>query len=50
MKMIDLDISCGDNNKTVRAYEAYGYEKTPVRFTSMQNLYNCEFLGSRGSA
>lgn len=45
MLMKDIDISCGDNNKTLTLVEAYKYEKTSVQFNSMNDLYNCKFLG-----
>jgi hypothetical protein len=48
MKMKDVDISCGDNNKVITLEKAYGYEKDEVLFDSMQALYNCEFLGGLG--
>jgi glutamate synthase domain-containing protein 2 len=48
MQMKDIDLSCGDNNRTVSMVEAFKYEKEPVHFSSMQDLYNCEYLGGLG--
>ena len=48
MKMKDIDMSCGDNNRTVTMVEAFKYEKDDVPFSSMQELYNCEYLGGLG--
>ncbi|MBY0425808.1 MAG: FMN-binding glutamate synthase family protein, partial [Cytophagales bacterium] len=45
MKMTDVDISMGDNNLTQTLKDAYGYEKVEVPFTSMEELYNCPYLG-----
>jgi glutamate synthase domain-containing protein 2 len=45
MTMHDVDISMGDNNLTVPLDQAYHYVKTPVKFTSMQDLLNCPHLG-----
>ena len=45
MKMTDVDISMGDNNLTQTLKEAYGYEKVPVPFTSVADLYECQYLG-----
>lgn len=45
IQMKDIDISGGDNNKTQTLAQAYGYEKTTVPFISMNNIYECEFLG-----
>lgn len=48
MKMIDVDISMGDNNLTKNLSDIYGYHKVPVPFTSMQALYDCPHLGGLG--
>jgi glutamate synthase domain-containing protein 2 len=48
MKMKDIDMSCGDNNRTVTMVEAFRYEKDDVHFTSMQDLYDCKYLGGLG--
>ena len=46
--MRDIDISCGDNNKTLNLDEAYEYEKTEVPFSSMNELFECEYIGGLG--
>jgi glutamate synthase domain-containing protein 2 len=43
--MEDVDVSMGDNNLTQTLQEAYGYEKDPVGFVSMQHLKECKHLG-----
>lgn len=48
MKMKDIDMSCGDNNRTVTMVEALRYEKDDVYFNNMQELYNCQYLGGLG--
>jgi glutamate synthase domain-containing protein 2 len=48
MKMKDIDMSCGDNNRTVTMVEAFRYEKDEVSFTNMKDLHNCEYLGGLG--
>lgn len=48
IKMSDVDISGGDNNKVVTLEKTYGYEKVPVPFESMKAIYECEFLGGLG--
>lgn len=45
IKMKDIDISCGDNNKTQTLEQAYSYEKDEVPFNSMKYLYDCSHLG-----
>jgi glutamate synthase domain-containing protein 2 len=46
--MKDIDMSCGDNNRTSTLVEAFKYEKDEVAFTNMQDLYNCMYLGGLG--
>ncbi|MBT7624032.1 MAG: FMN-binding glutamate synthase family protein [Flavobacteriaceae bacterium] len=48
VKMKDIDISCGDNNKVITLEKAYNYKKDEVDFTSMDYIYNCNFLGGLG--
>jgi len=48
MKMKDIDLSCGDNNRTVTMVEAFKYEKEEVPFSSMQELFDCQYLGGLG--
>jgi hypothetical protein len=48
MKMSDIDISCGDNNRVITLEKAYSYTKEPVPFETMEALLNCEFLGGLG--
>lgn len=45
MKMKDVEISGGDNNKITDMEQSYGYVKDPVQFTSMDELFNCPHLG-----
>lgn len=45
MKMSDVDISCGDNNKVITIEKAYGYKKETVPFVSMKELMECDHLG-----
>ncbi len=43
--MNDINISQGDNNKTATLASTYGYEKTPVKFNSLNELVTCPDLG-----
>jgi len=45
MTMNDIDISMGDNNLTMPLVDAYKYHKVPVKFESMQQLLDCQYLG-----
>lgn len=45
IKMKDIDISCGDNNRTITLEQAFKYEKQVVPFSSMLNLLQCKYLG-----
>jgi glutamate synthase domain-containing protein 2 len=49
MKMVDVDVSMGDNNLTKSLREVYGYEKVPVPFEDVQNFYDCPYLGGLGT-
>jgi hypothetical protein len=48
MKMIDADVSMGDNNLTKSLRDVYDYEKVAVPFTDVQSLYDCPYLGGLG--
>jgi len=45
IKMKDVDVSCGDNNRTVTLEHAYGYVKDQVKFNSMNDFFDCDHLG-----
>lgn len=45
IKMKDVDVSCGDNNRTVTLEHAYGYVKDEVEFESMNDVFECSYLG-----
>lgn len=47
IKMKDIDISCGDNNRTITLEQAFKYEKQEVPFKSMQELSTCAYLGGK---
>lgn len=50
MKMKDVDVSCGDNNKTISIDKAYGYEKEVVTFSTLNDLFDCPHLGGLGKS
>lgn len=45
VEMSDVDISCGDNNRTISMDKAYGYSKTVVPFEGMDAIFRCDHLG-----
>ena len=45
VEMSDVDISCGDNNRTISMDKAYGYSKTVVPFEGMDAIFRCVHLG-----
>lgn len=47
LSMGDVDVSMGDNNRTGTLKSVYGYEKTPVKFSTMDDLERCTHLGYR---
>ena len=44
-KMNDIEINVDDHNLSKELNKTYMYEKTPVPFSSMQNLKDCLYLG-----
>jgi glutamate synthase domain-containing protein 2 len=49
VQMKDIDISCGDNNRTITLEQAFKYEKYSVPFNEMSNLFECKYLGGLGT-
>jgi len=45
IKMKDIEVAMGDNNKTVTLKASYQYEKEEVPFNSMRQLKDCVYLG-----
>lgn len=50
MKMKDIDMSCGDNNRTVTLEQAFQYEKEEISFGSMNELFTCNYLAGLGKS
>ncbi|CAH8282110.1 glutamate synthase domain-containing protein 2 [Mariniflexile fucanivorans] len=46
-QMRDVEINVDDHNLSKELNRTYMYEKTPVPFTSMQNLKDCLYLGGK---
>lgn len=46
-KMSDVEINVDDHNLSKELSKTYMYEKTPVPFTSMQDLKDCLYLGGK---
>jgi len=44
-KMSDIEVNVDDHNLSKELNKTYNYEKTPVPFTTMEYLKNCEYLG-----
>ncbi|NQY07451.1 MAG: FMN-binding glutamate synthase family protein [Flavobacteriaceae bacterium] len=45
--MQDVDVNIDDRNLTRTLEATYGYEKVPVAFTAMKDLYECDHLGGK---
>ncbi|MFB9052556.1 FMN-binding glutamate synthase family protein [Formosa undariae] len=45
--MRDININVDDKNLTSKLHKTYKYEKSPVAFTSMQDLKDCPHLGGK---
>ena len=46
--MKDIDMSCGDNNRTITLEQAFKYEKESVPFQGMSSLFACNYLAGLG--
>ena len=47
LTMRDVDMGMGDNHYTVSLKETFNYEKVPVPYKGMQDLYDCVHLGGK---
>jgi glutamate synthase domain-containing protein 2 len=47
--MNDVDISMGDNNRTMSLADNYGYIKTIVPYSGIETLLDCPHLGGRNA-
>lgn len=45
--MEDIDVNVDDHNLTKELSKTYRYNKTPVPFNGMQELYDCIYLGGK---
>jgi len=45
--MKDIDVNVDDHNLSEELNKTYNYEKTPVPYTSMQDLKDCIYLGGK---
>lgn len=48
-KMTDVEITTNDEHQMRTLDQTFGYDKSPVGFTSMNDLYFCEHLGNKAS-
>jgi len=46
-KMSDIDVNVDDHNLSKELNRTYMYTKTPVSFSSMQDLKDCQYLGGK---
>ena len=45
MTMDDIELSMGDNNRTMTLAKAYGYHKTSIPYHDFNELVACPYLG-----
>ena len=45
--MEDIEVNVDDHNLSKELANTYQYHKTPVPFTSMQELKDCVYLGGK---
>lgn len=48
-KMTDVEATTNDEHQMRTLEQTFGYAKNPVAFTSMNDLYTCQHLGSQAS-
>ncbi len=48
-KMTDVEVTTNDEHQMRTLDQTFGYSKTPVGFTSMNDLYSCNYLGSQAN-
>ncbi len=46
-KMTDIQVNVDDDYLSSDLKKVYGYEKMPIAFKSMQELYDCSYLGGK---
>ena len=49
MTMDDIELSMGDNNRTMTLSKAYGYHKTPIAYENFNELIECPHLGGENA-
>jgi len=49
IRMKDIEVAMGDNNRTQTLERSYGYSKDEVPFLGVESLYNCSHLGGLAS-
>jgi glutamate synthase domain-containing protein 2 len=47
MTMDDIELSMGDNNRTMTLSKVYGYHKTTIPFENFNQLVACQYLGGK---
>lgn len=45
--MKDIDVNVDDHNLSEELDRTYNYQKTPVKFSNMQDLKDCKYLGGK---
>lgn len=48
-KMTDIEMNVDDHNLSKEFGNTFGYNKSPVKYTNMQDLKNCQYLGGKAT-
>lgn len=49
MTMDDIELSMGDNNRTMSLSKTMGYHKSPIKYESFEKIMNCIHLGGQNA-
>jgi hypothetical protein len=49
MSMDDIELSMGDNNRTMTLAKALGYHKTMLPLKNYNELFECPYLGGNNA-
>ena len=49
LTMDDIELSMGDNNRTMSLSKTMGYHKNPIKYEGMEKILNCTHLGGQNA-
>jgi hypothetical protein len=49
MTMEDIELSMGDNNRTMSLSKTMGYHKNPIKYEGLEKIIKCPHLGGQNA-